>query len=251
MVYLAILLILTGLLIILVSLFLETRKVNTRIDDISQYHAREEQRESAGNSSLYDPEDIEIDLPDSEYPEYSSRGGAAPDNSLSGIDDEIFISFDDSDDYSGEAGSFDFDGTGADDDELYTEVFDPEEDRAGSAAEELTNAGRPVAAVMFDDHSGIIDYDSGDGIIDSTFKGYGNIKRIGSGELHLDMDGLNFYLDGRLYRFDFHRLSHLWTGKNYMAIPLKGGDSVKLFIVDGGESMIKSAEDYYNESRKD
>lgn len=250
MIYLAILLILTGLLIILVTLFLETRKVHSRIDDISQYHARGEHREAAGDS-VYDPEDIEIDLPDPEYPDYNFSGGASADSSMPHIDDEIFISFDDTDDYPEESESFDFDGNVEADDGPFTEVFDAEEHRHSEENAGFNNPGEAVSAVMFDDHSGIIDYDSGDGIIDSTFKGYRNIKRVGLGELHLDSDGLNFYLDGRLYRFDFHRLSHLWTGKNYMAIPIKGGDSVKLFILDGGESLIKNAEAYYYNSRKD
>ncbi len=257
MIYLAILLILTGLLIILVSLFLETRKVNSRIDDISAYHARSGKNESPVSADDYDPGDVEIDLPDTDYSEHSSGSTFSEDYDLPHIDDDIFISFDDSSDtddagtFPGESGSFDFDETVIFDEEPYSEVFDSSESSHGAASEEWNNGGGSAGAVMFDDHSGIIDYDSGEGIIDSTFKGYKNIKRVGSGELLLDTDGLNFYLDERLYRFDFHRLSRLWTGKNYIAIPVKGGDSVKLFIIDGGESLIKTAEDYFNESRKD
>jgi hypothetical protein len=254
MIYLAILLILTGLLIILVSLFLETRKVNSRIDDISAYHGRAEKKESTGSADYYDPEDAEIDLPDSDYSDYSSGSTFSEEYNLPHIDDDIFISFDDSSDTdtsSAEAGAFDFDESVIHDEDPYSEVFDDPESSHGTVSQEWNNGGGTAAAVMFDDHSGIIDYDSGEGIIDSTFKGYKNIKRVGGGELLLDTDGLNFYLDGRLYRFDFHRLSRLWTGKNYIAIPVKGGDSVKLFIIDGGELLIKTAEDYFNESRKD
>ena len=253
MIYLAILLILTGLLIILVTLFLETRKVNSRISDISAYHARAEKNESFESASEYDPEDIEIDLPD-DFSDYSSGSNFSGDYNSHDTDDDIFISFDDPSDTDTsftEAGAFDFDETVIFEEEPYSGDFD----NSGSSPEAQSgkgiNGGGSAAAVMFDDQSGIIDYDSGEGIIDSTFNGYKNIKRVGSGELLLDIDGLNFYLEGRLYRFDFHRLSRFWTGKNYIALPVKGGDSVKLFIVNGGESFIKTAEDYFNESRKD
>jgi len=246
MIYLAILLILTGLLIILTALFLETRKVNSRIDDISQYHARAEQREPAE----FDPENIEIDLPDSDNSDYGSRGAAPEAGSIPDIDEEIFISFDDSDGYSGEGESFDFDEGEIDENRPFSGEFDVADEIRKTVSEEDDETG-PVSAVMFDDQSGIIDYDSGDGIIDSTLKSYKNIKREGSGELLIDADGLNFYLDGSLYRFDFHRLSRLWTGKNYIAIQLKGGNSIKLFIIHQGESLIKRAEDYYSSSRKD
>jgi len=255
MIYLAILLILTGLLIILVTLFLETRKVNSRINDISAYHARAERNESPESADEYYPEDVDIDLPDSS--DYSSGSTFSDDYSSPDMDDDIFISFDDSSDSDdpdtsfSDAGSFDFDETVIFDEEPCAEVLDDPESLHGSVAGDGINGGGSAAAVMFDDHSGIIDYDSGEGIIDSTFNGYKNIKRVGSGELLLDIDGLNFYLEGRLYRFDFHRLSRFWTGKNYIAIPVKGRDSVKLFIIYGGESLIKTAEYYFNESRKD
>lgn len=257
MIYLAILLILTGLLIILVTLFLETRKVSSRISDISAYHARAEKNESPESASEYDPEDIEIDLPDPDFSDHSSGSTFSEDYNLHDIEDDIFISFDDStgacdtDTSFTEAGAFDFDETAIFDEEPYSEGSDSSEFSPGALTGEGGNGGGSAGAVMFDDQSGIIDYDSGEGIIDSTFNGYKNIKRVGSGELLLDVDGLNFYLDGRLYRFDFHRLSRFWTGKNYIAVPVKGGNSVKLFIVNGGESFIKTAEDYFNESRKD
>ncbi len=255
MIYLAILLILTGLLIILVTLFLETRKVNSRISDISAYHARAEKNESFESSPEYDPEDFEIDLPDYDSSDYSS-GSTFPGDCNSQDIDDIFISFDDSTDgdYTDtsfpEAGAFDFDETVIFDEEPDPGNFDNPESSPGARSGESVNTGGSAGAVMFDDQSGIIDYDSGEGIIDSTFKGYKNIKRIGSGELVIDIDGISFYLDGRLYRFDFHRLSRFWTGNNYIALPVKGGNSVKLFIVNGGDSLIKTAEDYFNESRK-
>jgi len=256
MIYLAILLILTGLLIILVSLFLETRKVNSRISDISAYHARAEKNESFESSPEYDPEDFEIDLPDYDSSDYSSGSTFSGNYNSHDIDDDIFISFDDSTDTDDtdtsftESGAFDFDETVIFDEEPDPGVFDNTESSSGALSGERINGGGSAGAVMFDDQSGIIDYDSGEGIIDSTFKGYKNIKRVGSGELLIDIDGISFYLDGRLYRFDFHRLSRFWTGKNYIALPVKGGDSVKLFIVNGGDSLIKTAEDYFNESRK-
>ena len=99
-----------------------------------------------------------------------------------------------------------------------------------------------VYAVMFDDRSGIIDYTSGIGTIDSTFLKYNDIKRIGRGIIESDSDGINFYLDEKLYRFDSHRIYDIWCGENYVALPLKGNDIVRLFIIENSADFPYKAE---------
>ena len=102
-----------------------------------------------------------------------------------------------------------------------------------------------VYAVMFDDRSDIIDYSSGVGTIDSTFLKYKDIKRIGKGVIESDSDGINFYLDERLYRFDSHRIYDIWCGENYVALPLKGHGLTKLFIIENsGDFPYKVESDF-------
>ncbi|MCL2154626.1 MAG: hypothetical protein FWH53_03060 [Leptospirales bacterium] len=107
-----------------------------------------------------------------------------------------------------------------------------------------------VYAVMFDDRSDIIDYSSGVGIIDSTFLKYKDIKRIGKGVIESDSDGINFYLDERLYRFDSHRIYDIWCGENYIALPLKGHGLVKLFIIENSGDFPYKVESDFKQSVK-
>ncbi len=201
MVYLAILLILTGLLIILVTLFLETRKVNERIDDLSGNKIPDKIFSQPKEESSPD-----FESPDFDFPAYDDDVFEIDDN-LQNSEDDIFISFDDS--------------------------------------------GEPAEVVMFEDNSGVIDYDSGVGIIDPGFSGYKKIKRVGIGELILDRDGLNFYVEDRLYRFDFHRISRIFTGENYFAFPVKDGGAVRLFIFEKGNGLIENIRDFFYNSKKD
>ncbi|MCL1864544.1 MAG: hypothetical protein FWF73_01890 [Spirochaetes bacterium] len=97
---------------------------------------------------------------------------------------------------------------------------------------QLQDKNNTVYAVMFDDKSDIIDYTSGVGTIDSTFLKYKDIKRIGRGVIESDSHGINFYLNEKLYRFDSHRIYDIWCGENYVALPLKGSGIVKLFLIE-------------------
>ncbi len=246
MIYLAILLILTGLLIILVTLFLETRKVSAHIENISGNKSAPGNKFSSGTEAFSDPEEIDIDLPDLSDDIYERNYNFQDD------EEDIFVSFDDSDD---DIDSYfdnqeiistedsilfdDFTGTETGDstsDELFSDVYTED---------------KPAEAVMFEDRSGVIDYESGEGIIDPGMGGYKKIKRVGRGELSLDMDGLNFHVDGRLYRFDFHRIGTIYTGENYFAVPLKGSGAVRLFIFEKGDTYIDKIRNYYYESKKD
>ena len=107
-----------------------------------------------------------------------------------------------------------------------------------------------VYAVMFDDKSDIIDYTSGVGTIDSTFLKYKDIKRIGKGVIESDSDGVNFYLDEKLYRFDSHRIYDIWCGENYVALPLKGNGVVKLFIIENSADFPYKVEANFKEFEK-
>ena len=233
MIYLAILLILTGLLIILVTLFLETRKVNARIDDLSGNKAGDKNLFSSKKESLPDPEYPDIDL--SLYADDVFKMDDNPHNT----EDDIFISFDNFD----ETDDVFFDDTDLSDQESIK--------GGGSFPRENKSENVPVEAAMFEDSSGVIDYDSGEGIIDPGFSGYKKIKRVGIGELTLDSDGLNFHVDGRLYRFDFHRISKIFTGDNYFAFPVKDGGSVRLFIFEQGAGLIGNIRDFFYNSKKD
>jgi hypothetical protein len=107
-----------------------------------------------------------------------------------------------------------------------------------------------VMAVMFDDRSNIIDYESGVGAIDSTCSKYKSIKRIGKGRIESDYDGVNFYIDEKLYRFDFHKVYDIWSGSNYIALPLKGNSTVKLFIIENSAGFPDKVEANFKEYEK-
>lgn len=246
MVYLAILLILTGLLIILVTLFLETRKVNERIDDLS------------GNKipDKIFPQPKEESSPDFESPHldfsvYDDDIFEIDDN-LHNSEDDIFISFDDSDESADIL--FDESDNKSEDNNYFDDspFSDQERQKDGNGVmEEGKTGNEPAEVVMFEDNSGVIDYDSGVGIIDPGFSGYKKIKRVGIGELILDRDGLNFYVEDRLYRFDFHRISRIFTGENYFAFPVKDGGAVRLFIFEKGNGLIENIRDFFYNSKKD
>ncbi|MCU0848046.1 MAG: hypothetical protein MUD12_09190 [Spirochaetes bacterium] len=100
--------------------------------------------------------------------------------------------------------------------------------QAGSSADA---AGDDYGAVLFEDGSGAVDYEGG-GIDESLVQNLNRIKRIGSGNIQLDQSGLNFYSDKKLFRYDFHRIQDLKAGKKTVALFLKGGDTVKFFILN-------------------
>ncbi len=247
MVYLAILLILTGLLIILVTLFLETRKVNERIDDLS------------GNKTPDEifPQPAEESIPDSQSPHldfsvYDDDIFEIDDN-LHNSEDDIFISFDDSDEpddiFFDNAADNEIEDSSYFDDSPFSDQESMEDGE--EIFQESKTENEPARVVMFEDSSGVIDYDSGVGIIDPGLSGYKKIKRIGTGDLALDRDGLNFNVKDRLYRFDFHIISRIFTGDNYFAFPVKDGGAVRLFIFEKGNSLIENIRDFFYNSKKD
>ena len=46
-------------------------------------------------------------------------------------------------------------------------------------------------------------------------------------------------------------MGKICTGENYLAIPLKGGNAVRLFIFEKGDAFIDKISDYFYNSKKD
>lgn len=249
MVYLAILLILCGLLILITALSIETGRITAAGDIISG---------GAGKASDYSSVDLESEEIEIIFP--GDRIDIIND-SMTGED--IFISFEDETDELTDFEEFSsvdipvMDRSFQTDGEVYPgDRRKPAAERAESAYD-IESAISPhiggssaVSAIMFDDRSNIIDYESGVGAIDSTFSKYKSIKRIGKGIIESDFDGVNFYLDEKLYRFDFHKVYDIWSGSDYIALPLKGNSTVKLFLIQNSPGFPVKVEADFKEYEK-
>lgn len=252
MVYLAVLLILCGLLILITALSVETGGISSGGDLFSGMAKKRADHKSSG----FEPEDVEIIFP-------GDKDGHLRDSST---EEDIFISFDDeiSDFSQQEEDEFDWKTPDSENKHTVHRDADIHTDRR-----KVDSSGRPeiiekregiiplqnradsqVSAIMFDDRSNIIDYESGVGVIDSTFSKYKSIKRIGKGRIESDFDGVNFYLDEKLYRFDFHKVYDIWSGSNYVALPLKGNSTVKLFIIENSGAFPAKVEADFKEYEK-
>lgn len=87
-------------------------------------------------------------------------------------------------------------------------------------------------AVLYEDSSSIFDYDNNTSIIDSTLNEYKKINRVGRGKIELMKDGLNFNIERKFFRFDFHRIEDIKYGDNFFSLFLKGSDVVRLFLFE-------------------
>ena len=105
-------------------------------------------------------------------------------------------------------------------------------------------------AVLYADASGVVDYESGANTIDPTFKKYSKLRRIGKGKVGIIKDGLNFQLRKKLFRFDFYRIQRMVTGKNYLALFLKGSEEVRLMIFEGDGTSLRRIINEFNAFRK-
>lgn len=92
-------------------------------------------------------------------------------------------------------------------------------------------------AVLYEDSSGIFDYDTSTSIIDSTVNDYKMIKRIGKGKIEISKGGVNFVINKKFYRFDFHRVEDIKHGSNYIALLLKNSDIVRLFLFENDTTL--------------
>ena len=238
MIYFAVLLILTGLLILLLSIFTES---GTGIKTIKSVRTGKDTPRVQ-----MDPEDIEIPLHDD--PDAMTDMSYEIDDFN---DEDLFVDFsmDETGPVKRDLVDDDFSGSFAvhgkdkvdfrEDDRLY-----------GVSTAQRGTARESVNAILFDDRSNMIDYDSGSAVIDASVEGYRNIKRIGSGNLAVEKDGISFYLGDSLHRFDFHRIFDVWSGENYIALPLKGSGTVKLFLMDKGNGLPEKVEKYFQEYTK-
>jgi len=100
-------------------------------------------------------------------------------------------------------------------------------------------------AVLYEDRSGIIDYDRATGMIDTSIEGYRRIRRVGDGAFAIEWGGITFRLGKKRYRFDFSRLSDMKAGDAHVALFLKGSDEVKLFIFKQADGMAAAALNAY------
>lgn len=103
-------------------------------------------------------------------------------------------------------------------------------------------------ATLYEDSSNIIDYERSENRIDPTLKEYRNIKRMGKGDIELAKDGINFYIGKKFFRFDYYRIRDLKIGERFIALFLKGSDVVRVFVFErdsGIQSDVKrSYQDY-------
>lgn len=110
---------------------------------------------------------------------------------------------------------------------------------------EIQPAETDQAVVLFEDSSGAVEYRGAPSEIDETLEKYNKIKRIGEGSLSAEKNGISFHIDKKLYRFDYHRISELNTGGDYIAVRIGDQPQIKLFIFREGDSRIeKIAADY-------
>ncbi len=238
MIYFAVLMILTGLLILLLSVFTEPgtgvkaiKSVRT-VKKTPQHHP--------------EPEDIEIPLSDD--PEIMNDMSYEIDDFN---DEDLFVDFsmDDTEPATRDLVDDEFSGRFAVHGKDKVDFMEDDPSREGRQAQIGPGRGS-VSAILFDDRSNMIDYDSGSAVIDSSIEGYRNIKRIGSGNLSAERDGLSFYLGEILHRFDFHRIFDVWSGDNFIALPMKGSGTVKLFLMEKGSGLPEKVEKYFQEYTK-
>lgn len=218
MFYLSLILILSGILFFIYSLFFESKghkKIRNFNNDI-----KEETKKAADNSNLYfhgREKGNEKDLRT-----ISRRKNDIKNDNQDFIDEEK-QNFDNLDDIPVH-------------DEIHNREISQDD---GSLAEEVNVlTAAPPLAILFDDSSNVIDYIKESGIIDSTLEKYKKIKRIGRGKFILEKDGINFHIGRKLYRFDFHRIKDISAGNNFVALFSKGGDSIKMFLFEKKSDMI-------------
>ncbi len=98
---------------------------------------------------------------------------------------------------------------------------------------------------LFDDRSGKMNYgDPGMSIRENTLS-FNEIKRVGSGVFELERQGINFRKNNKFFRFDFHRIDTLQRGERFIALSLKGSGPVKLFLFNNSFSYIDRVEEEF------
>ena len=104
-----------------------------------------------------------------------------------------------------------------------------------------------LKAVLYEDSSRVIDYASESGTIDPSLEKYRKIRRLGSGHVAIEKEGISFYMGKKMYRYDFHRVRDLKIGERHIALFIGGSESVKLFIFESGGAPLTAIGDAYRE----
>jgi len=148
-------------------------------------------------------------------------------------------------------------GDNADDFPDYPESV-PQGERDTEKKQDMDHAGPGDGSVsehenvvLYEDESGIIDYSSGTSVIDPTLEKYQQIKRIGSGRFSVAQQGINYHIEKKFFRFDFHRIQDLRFGDNYIALNIRGSSPVRLFLFQDGEGFIRDVDELFSKYRKD
>ncbi|MFH0977230.1 MAG: hypothetical protein V1874_15730 [Spirochaetota bacterium] len=103
-------------------------------------------------------------------------------------------------------------------------------------SDEAMSYDTPV--VLYEDSSSIINYNNNDSIIDSTLEEYKKIKRIGPGNIEILNDGINFRAGKKLYRFDFRRIANIKSGNNFIVLFIKGSNVLRLFLFKKDAALL-------------
>ncbi|MCP4138352.1 MAG: hypothetical protein GY754_45745 [bacterium] len=132
-------------------------------------------------------------------------------------------------------------------DDIFLDKLDEKEEsiddnnNIAAAAPDRESSG----VILFDDSSNVIDYTSESGSIDPSLEEYKKIRRIGRGKFLVENEGINFYVENKLFRFDFHRVKEITSGGNYLALFLEGAGAVKLFVFEKKSTVIEYTENEY------
>jgi hypothetical protein len=107
----------------------------------------------------------------------------------------------------------------------------------------------PGNAVLYEDASGLVDYEGGESTIDPSLEAYRDLRRVGSGGVEIASEGLIVRIGKAVHRFDFYKVRDYRIGDNYIALYLKGSRAVRLFLMDDNPDLrfeIQAAvEDYF------
>ncbi len=272
MIYLAVLLILTGVLIVLIVLFSNIQKSTVQYpleseEETSSVYCNQSENKQSENSVHGENSSSQGD--DVMFPSYGSErvesdqyyGTFAYDSEdtlpAAGSEEDIFLSFEDDSDFNEVNRTDELQDWNGVSDSVPEENLSIDYSRPGldDGDEVPAYYSQPLKrdeydAVLFDDASNIINYDNGEAVIDSSASAYNRIKRVGDGKVKVDGDGVTMDIGGRLYRFDFHRIYDVWSGKNFVALPMKNSKSVKLFLVKSGQNLPELMENSFSDFNK-
>jgi hypothetical protein len=105
-------------------------------------------------------------------------------------------------------------------------------------------------AVLFEDQSGMVDYESLASAFDPTLDSYKDIRRIGRGIVIIDRGGFSFSTEKQLFRFDFNRVSNIIARRSHMAVFLEKSEAVRLFLMSPENNMISEVSASYSKHRE-